>query len=1039
MANRTFVREEVTKPEVAAKSMTTHTASTYVDACANFVSWLDQNVTSEARGDTIETLDVNPSATFWLGRLACEEEVSQSQLGDRAERLDPCAIGIRVRPSSPGPWSLRVRADMRAWVKDESAKSWRKLDKVRFETEVQVNSDGAALGSTDISRRLAAAGAPGLSAEVRIEVEIRSGLSELVVQLVNTSSVGDPRVDDSHLYETQLAIAGIASVPFALEALPDSFRYDRAVDAYGINVGVISDELGEYDFITSDNMVVDTKRPVYWNSPDLRPDLSFDTLHRDPVPSLSQLVDSLEHWNEEQWCDSALDAHAVSSHWSDTMRAEAGRAAIAARSECGRIRRGLKLLQDDSLISRAFRLMNRAIAHSSRGNYDSWRPFQVGFLLSALAYLDESDKDERDVADTVWFATGGGKTETYLGLLVTTAFYDRLSGKTTGVTAWSRFPLRLLSLQQTQRFADAMAGAELVRRTEGIKGDPFSIGFLVGKGGTPNKVVKDSNGDDPDPDSPGMPEQYQVLLSCPFCFSESLAMRFNRRLWMLDHRCTNSGCPWPERALPFYIVDTEIYRVLPTVVLGTLDKAASVSLQQAMRGLVGPPISKCSEDGHGYAYSPRRGRPNGCLVPDCTGSSLPLPMVDSRYAPTLRLQDELHLLRDSLGAVDSHYESLLDHLQAELGGNRAKVIASSATLSGHSKQIEVLYRRKGRVFPQQGVRAGDSFWSTPGPTPLRRYVAVAPRGVTLDHVSDRTVSILQESVRRLIKDPIAVCREASIDPSFADRLVSDYGTNTVYGTSLYDVEAADRSLASNTSVGVLNSVQLTGQTDFDDVRDILGRLESPEEEFEKRIHAIAASSMLSHGVDVSRLNTMVMLGLPLSAAEFIQTTARVGRTHPGLVYVLHKIGRERDAQTFRHFPKFVSQGDRFVDPIPITRRSRRVLRLTLPGLIEARRLDIWEPRSLSRRLTTLPNLRDFVEQFQLSPASEREVLAKALGFTNEADTLLTAEIDEWLLTWFRNLADHGADFEWPSDLCPNRPMMSLRDVETTAPIFERRS
>ncbi|MGV6991243.1 helicase-related protein [Gordonia amicalis] len=1021
--------------------MTAAHTQTYVDACSNFVAWLDRNVTAEASGENVATLDVSPSATFWLGRLACEEEVSQSQIGDRAERLDPCAIGIRIQPALSGPWSVRVRADVRAWARDSALKFWKKLENVQYETEIVVDSAGATVGRSEIASKLAAAGAVGLSAELRIDVEVHRGTPELVVQLVNTSPMSDSRIDDTHLYETQIAVGGITCSPFVLEALPDSFRYDRSVNAYGINVGVAPDDSGEYDLITTDNIVVDTNRPVYWNSPDPHPDLSFRTLASDPITPLTELVDSLDRWNDENWHPSALDELSAAHKWSKDMRLEADTAADDARAECDRLRHGVRLLETNPLLARSFKLMNRAIAHSSRGKYDSWRPFQVGFLLSALAYLDESDDDPRDVVDTVWFATGGGKTETYLGLLITTAFYDRLSGKHTGITAWSRFPLRLLSLQQTQRFADAMAGAELVRREERIEGDPFSIGFLVGSGGTPNRVVKDSHGDNPhpDPDSPGMPDQYQVLLTCPFCFGPSLAMRFNRRLWMLDHRCTNRDCPWPERSLPFYIVDTDIYRVLPTVVLGTLDKAASIGLQQAMRGLVGPPVAKCSIEGHGYAYSPRRDRPNGCLVPDCVGTALPLPMDESRYAPTLRLQDELHLLRDSLGAVDSHYESLLDHLQAELGGRKAKVIASSATLSGHAKQIEVLYRRRGRVFPQQGVQAGTSFWSTSGSTPLRRFVAVAPRGVTLDHVSDRTVSILQESVRRLLSDPVGVCREASIDPYFADRLVSDYGTNTVYGTSLYDVEAAERSLTSNTSVGTLNSVQLTGQTDFDEVREILSRLETAEPVFEDRIHAIAASSMLSHGVDVSRLNTMVMLGLPLSAAEFIQTTARIGRTHPGLVYVLHKIGRERDAQTFRHFPQFVTQGDRFVDPIPITRRSRRVLALTLPGLIEARRLDIWEPRSLTKRLTTVSALRDYVQQFQLSAASERQKIATALGFTDEADPLLVDEIDEWLQNWFRNLEDQAAGIKKPSELCPNSPMTSLRDVESTAPIFERRS
>src|SRR5664280_2742678 len=193
-------------------------------------------------------------------------------------------------------------------------------------------------------------------------------------------------------------------------------------------------------------------------------------------------------------------------------------------------------LETDPVMRRAFQLMNRAIAYSAvdRG-YEAWRPFQIGFLLQALPFLDDP-AEHAGIVDTVWFATGGGKTETYLGLLVTAALHDRLTGKTTGITAWSRFPLRLLSLQQTQRFADALAGAELVRRAEQIKGAPFALGFFVGAGGTPNRIVKqasEASGDAIDPDSAGMPERYQVLLRCPFCHRDTVGMRFDRRLWRL--------------------------------------------------------------------------------------------------------------------------------------------------------------------------------------------------------------------------------------------------------------------------------------------------------------------------------------------------------------------------------------------------------------------------------------------------------------------------------------------------------------------------
>ena len=151
------------------------------------------------------------------------------------------------------------------------------------------------------------------------------------------------------------------------------------------------------------------------------------------------------------------------------------------------------------------------------------------------------------MVDTVWFATGGGKTETYLGLLVTAAIFDRLTGKTTGVTAWSRFPLRMLSLQQTQRFADALAGAELVRRAQQIGGAPISLGFYVGAGGTPNRIDVEARDGEPDPEDHAMPARYQVLTACPFCARQGMQMRMDRRLWRLCHECPMTTAPGPSR------------------------------------------------------------------------------------------------------------------------------------------------------------------------------------------------------------------------------------------------------------------------------------------------------------------------------------------------------------------------------------------------------------------------------------------------------------------------------------------------------------
>ncbi len=863
---------------------------------------------------------------------------------------------------------------------------------------------------------------------------------ELVIELVNTSPEKSKTLKDTHLYEVSLEVSGMPSDPFILEALPDSFRYDRNVPAYGINVGIETVKGHPDTFRTTDAVVVETRRSAYWNSPLPEPDFRFETLSREPIRPLEALVSALAAYDQEHWSPQALDERSSLRGWPPALRQRADEAAAEVLDELSRLQRGLDLLRDDQTLQRAFKLMNRAIQHSAEGRgYDAWRPFQLGFLLQALPSIAHPG-DEAATVDTVWFATGGGKTETYLGLLVTAALYDRLTGKVTGVTAWSRFPLRMLSLQQTQRFADALAGAKLVRRHEDIKGAPISLGFLVGSQGTPNRIYVDPK-DGPDPEDEDMPARYQVLRVCPFCRRPGIQMRMDRRLWRLSHECPHEDCSWRKHtgqsALPFYIVDDEIYRFLPTVIVGTLDKAASVGMQAAMRGLIGPPLGICDQPGHGYCYAPRKAFPHGCLVPDCPGSRRSLPMAGERYAPSIRLQDELHLLRDSLGAVDSHYESLLDHLQSELGAHRAKIAASSATLTGYDRQALVLYGRYGRVFPQPGPWAGESFWARPTSSRLRRFVAIAPRGVTLEFVSDRTVNILQESVRKLL-DPASraeVLAEAGIDSSHADKLISLYGTDVIYGSTLYDVEGAQRSLDSNATVAV-NSEQLTGQTPFDEVRAILDRLENPEPDFDDRVHVVAASSMLSHGVDVSRLNVMVMLGLPLTTAEFIQTSSRIGRSMPGLVHVLLKIGRERDAEAFRHFGSFVTQGDRFVEPIPITRRSRRVVNLTMPGIVEARRLMLMEPRSPSQSLTTMRNLRSFIAAAGLTPAGEAEAIWRLLGFEGPADELLRDEIRQWMDTWFINLEDPASSVKWPNQLGSTSPMMSLRDVETQAPIHD---
>jgi hypothetical protein len=345
------------------------------------------------------------------------------------------------------------------------------------------------------------------------------------------------------------------------------------------------------------------------------------------------------------------------------------------------------------------------------------------------------------------------------------------------------------------------------------------------------------------------------------------------------------------------------------------------------------------------------------------------------------------------------------------------------------------------MFPIPGPWADRSFWSQESGRLARRYVALAPRGLTLEYANDQLTETLQRAVRRALEEPAAVAAEVGVPEDVLRDLVWAYGVDVVYGSTLKDVEAAARSADSQIQIEHLNSETLTGRTPLDEVRSILERLTNPEADFDERIHFIAASSMLSHGVDIDRLNIMVMLGLPLSTSEFIQTTARVGRRYPGLVIVLHKIARERDAAVFRVFPSFIEHMDRLVDPVPITAKSRRVLELTYAGIEQGRLYGIYEPAALAQGLRQLTLPRDVRRAFTTLPVTEADELRaiiELLEFIGPLDENLRRDLTEYVRRFYFALNDTASTAQWISDLFPTgEAMRSLRDVEVQVPVYSR--
>jgi hypothetical protein len=1009
---------------------------------AAFAGWLEKRLICDARGDDLDTLvEAAPRDRFWLGRVASEEAARQAARDERFLRLDPCAIGFTFKPSGPPPWRFNVVATARTWSRDRSTvpPTHRKSPTVSVDIPVEIAAqtrDSFTFGQSELAKAFAAINAPH-AARIDIDVSESEGEPTLSVTLVNATEEKQGR--DTLLYEAALEARNFRLSPFMLDDLPDSFRYERGVAAWGVNAGIdyADGVLKTVDFVRSDR-----QRPKYWDDTcGKEPDLGFSSLAADPIPSLRALTDAFADWTDRNWSDNAIDARASDEKWAPEMREQARVEANRAKDEVAELRRGLALIERDAAVRTAFSLMNEAFEHSgARKGYRGWRPFQLGFVLLALPGLVDANDASRQRVDTLWFATGGGKTETYLALVVLLCLLDRIQGKAEGMTAWSRFPLRMLSLQQTQRFADVLAGAELAKRRAGIGGAPLALGYFVGQG-TPNKIPYDeaditSANDYRDP---AMPARYRLLLNCPFCFEETVTTDFDETAWRLRHVCTNGACSWPDEALPFYVVDDEIYRFLPAVVVGTIDKAAMVGLSASVRGFFGAPLAVCSCAGHGFTYSRRSKTPNGCLVPGCRHQIEALAQDEKLFAPGLRVQDELHLLSDSLGAIDAYYETLLDHLTSTTGASVPKIIGSSATLAGFEAQVEALYKRSGVAFPMPGPRSGNSFWTQSTDRLMRRFVALAPRGQTQEFAADRIAQTLQESVRRLLSEPEVVCAEAGVDPAYASELLDIYGTNVFYGSKLPDVEATARSLESQPPAHPTNVERLTGGTEFSVVRTILDRLGSKmEPDFEDRIHVICASAMMSHGVDIDRFNVMTILGVPLKSSEFIQTSARIGRRYPGLVFVLHRMVYERDAKVFRSFDVFVQHGDRFVEPIAITRKSRNVIAKTIPGALVAQLLQVDEPRRLASGGRPLSTVRE-VLAYARSVADFRADLIEAVKSGSRVDDVadpimvrdIVAFVDESLANFRR-----AKDIEYPPKALNPQPLRSLRDVEATVLIRE---
>lgn len=807
-------------------------------------------------------------------------------------------------------------------------------------------------------------------------------LLRLSARVINRTEQPRQSLDfvDPNLYGVQVytEIPKCAHRPTIFRELPQSFRYDRRMAAVGINAHVKATEI-------ADKILLETQAIPIRVAPRLEPRAipdatpRFDVLARDPIPTLQKILDNMKAYDAREWED------AVACQTEEREQKEAQAARERFQGEVERFARGIALLGNPQypLARRAFTLMNRAMAQANAGRFDQWRLFQIVFVVSQLPGLSgreypELRRDDDNFVDILWFAAGGGKTEAFLGLILWQAFFDRLRGKTLGVSAFVRFPLRLLTFQQLQRLSSALAAAELLRLEEKLGGYRFSIGYFVGRATTPNRIDDDTHrrfvAHGPDP-------KYKRLYQCPFCEAPT-EITYDAGNRLVEHRCSRAaqGCPNGTTRLPIYVVDYDLYRFVPTIVVSTVDKLAQLGQNQRFAQMFGRITTVCSQ--HGATFlgantlcAAAKPLDKGERPTVCDGRLLDYgPFHD--LPPSLLIQDELHLLSEELGTFDAHYETGVIQLVRSLGGLPWKVVAATATIENYREHAWHLYMAQSRQFPGPGPKAYESFYYYQSSERIGRiFIGVLGVGKKHTPTVSRTLALLytelQEARDAANHDLEFTCQRYGLDQmdkATFDELIFLYELVLTYVLTRKGSDQVAEAIESRVRRDVVDAVPNHGNLLVDTFNGGVSEAEmsaavqrirestsagSPEE----RLRGIVATNVIGHGVDVDRFNVMVFAGFPRLVAEYIQASARVGRTFPGLSVFVVTPQSERDRSIFDRFVKFHEYLDRLVDPSAITRWPEPAMRRTMSGLIAGYLMSVAAAR-LNKRLATVEQVKD---------------------------------------------------------------------------------
>lgn len=674
----------------------------------------------------------------------------------------------------------------------------------------------------------------------------------------------------------------------------------------------------------------------------------------------------------EGWIKAKLEA---SENMQDTeFKEQFGQTVIEkCRSALNRIRDGISLLERDSVALDAFFFMNRVMllqrcimnfarVHGQgiecafgefsdlrkKENDFAWRPFQIAFILLNLNAIVNPCHHDRDIVDLLYFPTGGGKTEAYLGLMAFVIANRRLRNNAQdeynrdgGVTVILRYTLRLLTTQQRDRITKMVVAAEYVRRKCSPKygSEPISIGFWVGSSMTPNYIEKITK------EPTERRNLYNQLLTCPFCGKqhEEADFRIDPETKSVKIYCSDKNCifyPNNQFSVPVYLVDEEIYARCPTIILSTVDKFAGLPWNAETNALFGRVDQKCTR--HGFLAA---GISKEHSKTHRATDKLPAARIEGVkpfLPPELIVQDELHLITGPLGTIYGAYETVIDDLCSyQLQGKtvKPKYIASTATIKNAGEQAKCLYARKEtEQFPANGFEIGDSFFIRELPVevePFRKYVGICAPGQSVKTALLRIYAIILQVSHMLAND------EATKD------FIDPYYTLIGYFNSIRELGGAVRLLQDDIPKRIKRiykryemgraytptcKTEITSRMSSYDIPKRLKLLEVKHGQKDCLDTAIA-TNMIGVGMDVERLGLMVVAGQPKQNSEYIQATSRIGRAFPGIVVTLYSPYRPRDLSHYENFTGYHAQLYRFVEGTTATPFSARARDRVLHALI----------------------------------------------------------------------------------------------------------